>query len=83
MVYRVIRYAGRTPCIAAEDVAEEEPQGFAGERRPAALLQAGATAVGALVPVTAVVFYLAVPVIRMAGPIRRLPIRARRASQPG
>jgi hypothetical protein len=75
MFYRVIRYAGRTPCIAAEDVAEEELQGFASEHRAAALLQAGATVVGAFLPVIAVVFYLAVSVIFIAEPIRRIRIR--------
>jgi len=33
MVYRVIRYAARTPGMAADDVAEEELQAFARERR--------------------------------------------------
>src|SRR5215470_20128944 len=37
MVYRVIRYAARTPGIAADEVADEELQGFARERRAAAL----------------------------------------------
>src|SRR5215470_13697252 len=37
MVYRVIRYAARTPGIAADDVAEEELQAFSRERRAAAL----------------------------------------------
>ena len=30
MVYRVVRYAARTPGVAADDVAEEELQAFAG-----------------------------------------------------
>jgi VIT1/CCC1 family predicted Fe2+/Mn2+ transporter len=64
-------------------VAEEELRGFASERRAAALLRAGATAVGALLPVIAVVFYLAVPVTFIAEPILRTRIRARRATQPG
>jgi hypothetical protein len=64
-------------------VAGEELQGFAGGRRAAALLQTGATVVGAFLPVIAVVFYLAVPVIFIAEPIRYIRIRARRPTQPG
>jgi hypothetical protein len=79
MVYRVIRYVARTPGIPADDVAEEELQAFAGERRAAALLQAGATVVGAFLPVIAVVFYLAVSVVFIVEPQRRARIRGRRA----
>ena len=59
MVYLVIRHASRTPGVAADDMAEEELQAFARERRAAALLQAGATVMGVFLPVTAVIFYLA------------------------
>jgi TMEM175 potassium channel family protein len=82
MVYRVIRYAARTPGIAADDVAEVELQAFAKERRAAALLQAGATVVGAFLPVIAVAFYLAVSVVFIVEPLRRVRIRGRRAPQP-
>jgi uncharacterized membrane protein YbaN (DUF454 family) len=64
-------------------VAEEELQVFAGERRAAALLQTGATVVGAFLPLIAGVFYLAVSVIFIAKQIRRMRIRARRDTQPG
>jgi uncharacterized membrane protein len=82
MIYRVIRYAARTPGIAADDVAEEELQAFAGERRTAALSQAGATVVGAFLPVIAVIFYLAVSVVFIVEPLQRIRVRARRATKP-
>jgi len=77
MVYRMIRYAARTPGMAADDVAEEELQAFARERRAAALFQGGATILGAFLPVIAVVFYLAVSVAFIVEPLRRVRIRAR------
>lgn len=83
MVYLVIRHAARTPGVAAGDVAEEELQVFARERRAAVQLQAGATIVGVFLPVIAVVFYLAVSVLTIVEPLRRIRIRRRRSSQPG
>jgi uncharacterized membrane protein len=83
MVYLVIRHAARTPGVAAGDVAEEELQVFARERRAAVQLQTGATIVGVFLPVTAVVFYLAVSVLTIVEPLRRIRIRRRRAAQPG
>jgi uncharacterized membrane protein len=80
MVYRVIRYAARTPGMAADDVAEEELQAFAGERRTAALFQGGATVLGAFVPVVAIVFYLAVSLVFVVEPLGRIRIRARAPS---
>lgn len=77
MVYRVIRYAARTPGMAADDVAEEELQAFAGERRTAALFQGGATVLGVFLPVIAIVFYLAVSIVFIVEPLRRVRIRAR------
>jgi uncharacterized membrane protein len=81
MVYRVIRYAARTPGMAADDVAEEELQAFARERRAGALFQGGATALGAFLPVIAIVFYLAVSVAFIVEPLRRIRIRARAPSR--
>ena len=46
MLYLMLRHAGREPDVAADDLAEEELQAFASQRRSAALLQAGATIVG-------------------------------------
>ena len=43
MVYLMLRHAGRTAGIAADNIAEEELQAFAKERRSAMLLQADAT----------------------------------------
>ncbi len=82
MVYLVIRHAGRTPGLAADDVAEEELQAFAKERRAATLLQGGAAVVGAFLPVTAVIFYLAISVLYIVEPLRHIRIRIRRATVP-
>ena len=78
MVYLMLRHAGRTPGLAADDVAEEELQAFAKERRSAVLLQAGATVVGAFLPLTAVVFYLALSVFFVVDPLRHMGIPAHR-----
>ncbi len=78
MVYLMLRHAGRTPGLAADDVAEEELQAFARERRSAVLLQAGATVVGAFLPLTAVVFYLALSVFFVLDPLRHMRIRGGR-----
>jgi hypothetical protein len=83
MVYRVMRHAARTPALAADDLAEEELQVFARERRAAAQLQAGATAVGVFFPVIATVFYLAVSVLFIVEPLRHLNLRRRRSPTPG
>jgi hypothetical protein len=58
-------------------------QVFARERRAAVQLQAGATIVGVFLPVTAVAFYLAVSVLTIIEPLRRIRIRRRRASALG
>ena len=80
MVYRLIRYAARTPGMAADDVAEEELQVFSRERRVAALSQGGATVLGAFLPVVAIVFYLAVSLVFIIEPLRRVRIRTRASS---
>ncbi len=82
LVYLVIRHAAVMPGVAADDVAEEELQVFARERRAAVLLQAGATIVGVFLPVTAVIFYLVVAVLFVVEPLRRIRLRGRRASPP-
>ena len=66
------------PGLAADDIAEEELQAFAKERRSATLLQASATVVGAFLPLTAVIFYLAVSVFVIIDPLRHMRARARR-----
>jgi uncharacterized membrane protein len=78
MVFLMLRHAGRTPGLAADDVAEEELQAFAKERRSATLLQASATVVGAFLPLTAVIFYLAVSVFFVIDPLRHMRARVRR-----
>jgi uncharacterized membrane protein len=80
MVYRVIRYAARTPGIAADEVADEELQAFARERRAAALFQGGGTVLGAFLPVVAIVVYLAVSLVFIIEPLRRIRIRGRAPS---
>jgi hypothetical protein len=74
-------HAARTPGVAADGIAEEELQTFAKERRSAMLLQAGATIVGAFLPLTAVIFYLAVSIFFIIDPLRHLRIRARRPAE--
>jgi uncharacterized membrane protein len=78
MVYLMLRHAGRSPGLAAGDLAEAELQAFATERRSAVLLQAGATAVGVFLPLTAVVFYLALSVFLIVDPLRHMGVPARR-----
>jgi uncharacterized membrane protein len=50
LVNTLVAHAARTPGLAADDVAEEELQAFAKERRAALLLQAIATVVGRFSP---------------------------------
>jgi hypothetical protein len=76
MVYFMLRHVGRTPGLAADDIAEEELQAFAWERRSA--VQAGATAVGVFLPLTAVVFYLALSIFFIVDPFRHMRVQARR-----
>ena len=80
MVYLAIRHAGRSPDLAADDMAEGELQAFAGERRTALLLQAAAAVVGAFLPAIAVVFYLAVSVLYVVEPLWHIRIRIPRAA---
>lgn len=78
MVYLMLRHAGRTPGLAADDIAEGELQAFAKERRSAVLLQASATVVGAFLPLTAVIFYLALSIFFIIDPFRHMRVRVRR-----
>jgi uncharacterized membrane protein len=80
MIYLMLRHAGRTPDVAADDLAEEELRAFARERRSAMLPQASATVVGAFLPLTAVVFYLAVSIFFFLNPLQHLRTRAHRAA---
>ena len=75
MIYLMLRHAGHTPDVAADDLAEEELQAFAKERRSAMLLQASATVVGVFLPLTAVIFYPALSTFFFLDPLRH--IRAR------
>jgi TMEM175 potassium channel family protein len=76
MVYLMLRHAARTPGLAADDIAEEELQAFAKERRSAMLLQASATVVGAFLPLTAVIFYLTLSIFFILDPLRHMGVRS-------
>jgi uncharacterized membrane protein len=81
MLYLMLRHAGRTADVAADDLAEEELQAFATQRRSAVLLQASATAVGAFLPLLAVVFYLALAVFYVIDPVRLMRSRPLRRAR--
>jgi hypothetical protein len=81
MIYLMLRHAGRTPGLAADDLAEEELRAFARERRSAMLFQAGATVVGGFLPLAAVIFYLAVSIFFVIDPFRRVRVRASRPAR--
>ena len=78
MLYLMLRHAGRAPDVAADDLAEEELQAFAQQRRSAMLLQASATVVGIFLPLLATVFYLALAIFYFIDPIRLVRSRSRR-----
>lgn len=82
MVNVVVGYAGRTPGLAADDVAEEELRAFERERRLALALQAFATVVGLFLPVVAVVVFLAISVLLLVDPLVRAPRRRRAGRSP-
>ena len=81
MLYLMLRHAGRTSDVAADDLAEEELQAFATQRRSAVLLQASATVVGAFLPLLAVVFYLALAVFYVIDPVRLVNTRSLRRAR--
>jgi uncharacterized membrane protein len=77
MLYLVLRHASRTPEVAADDLAEEELQAFASQRRSALVLQGSATVVGVFLPLLAVVFYLALALFYVVDPVRLVRSRTR------
>jgi uncharacterized membrane protein len=77
MLYLMLRHAGRAPGVAADDLAGEELQAFAQQRRSAVLLQATATVVGVFLPLLATVFYLALAIFYLIDPIRLVRTRSR------
>jgi uncharacterized membrane protein len=81
MLYLMLRHAGRTPDVAANDLAEEELQAFATQRRSAVLLQASATVIGVFLPLLAVVFYLALAIFYVVDPVRLVRARGRRRAR--
>ena len=82
MLYLMLRHAGRTPDIAANDLAGEELEAFATQRRSAMLLQASATVIGVFLPLLAVVFYLALAIFYIIDPVRLMRTR-RHGREPG
>src|SRR5215469_18274834 len=80
MLYLMLRHAGRTPEVAADDLAEQELQAFAQQRRSAALLQASATVIGVFLSLLAVIFYLALAIFYVIDPIRLMRNRSRRGA---
>lgn len=83
MLHVMIRHAGRTPGLAADDTALVELRSFARERKTAVLFQASAAVGGLLLPVIAVIFHLAVSMICLIEPFREVDTHAPRAAPPG
>ena len=81
MVYLMLRHAARTPGLAADDIAEEELQAFARERRSATLLQAAATVVGGFLPLASVIFYLVLAIFFVVDPFRHMRVPSRRPAE--
>ena len=80
MLHVMIRHAGHTPGLAADDTAQVELRSFARERKTAVLLQASAAVGGLLLPVIVVIFYLAVSMIYLIEPFREMDIHAPHAA---
>ena len=78
MLYLMLRHAGRTPSVAAGNLAEEELRAFSAQRLSAVLLQTSATVVGAFLPLLAVVFYLALAIFYVIDPVRLVRTSLRR-----
>jgi uncharacterized membrane protein len=81
MMFLVIRHIDRTDELAADDVVEEQVQGFARGRRTAVILQALATVVGFFLPVVAVVVYLGLSVFFFVDPLWIERVRRKVRSQ--
>ena len=85
MNFLVMRHVDRTDELAADDVVEEQLQGFLRGRRTAVVLQACATVVGVFLPVVAVVVYLGLSLFFFIDPlwIERVWRRGDRSPEPG
>ena len=70
-------YSARKEGLAADDAAEDELEAFEKERRFALLILAAATMIGLVLPVAAVVFYLAISVLIVVDPLWRAQRRRR------
>lgn len=82
LVSVVVGYAGHTPSLAADDVAEEELRSFERERRTALVILAAATGVAVFLPVVAVTVFLAVSVLLLVDPLWRARRRKTNRKQP-
>jgi len=69
MNYLVMRHIDRTDELAADDVVQEQLEGFLRGRRSAVILQAIATVIGVFVPVVAVVVYLGLSLFFFVDPL--------------
>ena len=77
MVNVMFGYAGRTAGVADDEAADAEIRAFGRQRRVVVVLQAVATVIGLLLPLIAVVFYLALSLLMLADPIVRAMRRRR------
>ena len=76
MVNVMFGYASRTAGVAADDAADAELKAFARQRRVAVIIQAAATLLGLVLPLAAVVVYLAISLLVLIDPIRARRARA-------
>lgn len=80
MVNVMFGYASRTEGVTSGDAADTELKAFDRERRVAVIFQAVATLLGLLLPVVAVLVYLALSLLVLIDPIVRA-VRTRRGAQ--
>ena len=71
MVNVMFGYASRTEGVAADDAADAELKAFDRQRRVAVAIQAVATLLGLILPLVAVVVYLAISLLVLIDPIWR------------
>lgn len=82
LVNLLVRYAARTPGIAADDVAEDELRAFEKERRMVFALLALATIAGLFFPVIAVIVFLAISGLLLLDPFWRAHRRRATVGRP-
>jgi len=82
MNFLVMRHIDGTDELTADDLEEEQLQGFVRGRRTAVILQAIATVIGAFVPVVAVVVYLGLSLFFFIDPLWIERVRNRLPRKP-